>query len=542
VAIAGIPYESGTRQGTFCQEPSHETGQLLVQQRRTHALRQQRRRWLTIVFVTLTLLAVAVTLTLASLPRSSHHIIWGHPIAIKIPRIRGSDDEIWINAISCTSTASCSAGGFVSSSWTTDAVVVNESQGRWHRAHVVTDTGTTDVGANATINAISCASPGNCSAGGSFVNTEGISHSNLSNDVPSTAFVVNEVRGKWGRAKPLLGVVAPGNEVGATVTYLSCPTDGNCAAAGSFASIPCATGWNTCVLPGVTYKRQFEKSFVVNEVNGVWGPAQWLVEVNRGEYPGLGGLSCGAPGTCVAVGTSLSPSRLQEGFVVNETGGRWQSSARFPGLGLSGQTSSTLTAVSCGSRGNCSAGGSYTDAHGGTHPFLVDEVAGRWRRAVVVKGSMRPALEEYAQIQSVDCGSSNECTAFGNALGPASQGLYFVLTKRHGTWNSVRLVPGANPSTIDGFSGSEIACSSAQRCTIAGSYFTPNQSIRPYAISEYEGRFGHLKRLHGVARLNQVPATGSVEALSCGAGGNCVIIEEFAAVDYEGTFFVHETP
>jgi hypothetical protein len=495
------------------------------------------------IVVALALLVTSFAYTLTTLPSHPLHISWGRPTPVRVPRVRGSDDEVVINAISCTSGTACSADGFMSTSKTTDAVVLDESNGRWKRAQVIRGTGSSHNVDNATLKAISCSSPGNCSAGGSYINGAGLSRSELlGGGGPPTAFVVDEVRGKWRSAHALFGVVAPANEEGATISYLSCPSMGNCAAAGTFSSSPCADGDSDCVLPGATYKRQFEKSFVVNEVRGVWGSPEWLRNANRGEYPNLTGLSCSAAGMCVAVGTSVSPSGQQEGFVANEVSGRWESSVLFPGVSLAGQTSSTLNAVACGSRGDCSAGGSYTDNLGNTHPFLVDETSGAWQRPAVIKGATRPALNQYAQIQSISCGSAARCTAFGESLGPASAGLYFfVLTKRSKIWSSVRLVPVSNSFAFRGFSGSEMACSGGESCTIAGSYFTLDSATRPYALSEDRGRFTRLASLKGVPRLYLLPTSGNVVALSCGAKDDCMIVEQFAALDYLGLFLVHES-
>jgi hypothetical protein len=506
------------------------------------SLRQQKRRWLTTIGIATTLLIASLAFTLATIPSQPLRIQWGRPTALHIPRVPGSDDEILLNAISCTSGTACSAGGFVSTTKTTVAIVVNESNGRWQTAQVIKGSATAGVGDDASIKALSCSSPGNCSAGGSFIDGQGLSSSALLGaQGPPTAFIANEVHGKWSGAQPVTGVVAPGIQEGATISYLSCASNGNCAAAGSFASVPCADGDNNCVLQGATYKHQFEKSFVVNEVNGVWGLPEWLRGASRGEYPNLNGLSCAA-NTCVAVGTSLSPSGEQEGFVADETDGRWSSSVLFPGLDLAGQTSSTLSAVSCGSRGNCSAGGSYTDKVGHTHPFVVDEISGTWQRAATVKGATKPALDTYTQIQSISCGSSNDCTAFGESLGPAGQGLYyFVLTKHRSTWSSVRLVPGSASLTFDGYSGSEMACSTGEICTIAGSYYTIDDATRPYALSEEGRRFTRLVSLRGIPRLYLLPTEGSIVTLSCGARDNCIIVEVFATMEYEKSFFIQES-
>jgi hypothetical protein len=117
-----------------------------------------------------------------------------------------------------------------------------------------------------------------------------------------------------------------------------------------------------------------------------------------------------------------------------------------------------------------------------------------------------------------------------------------VLTKRHGTWSAVRLVPGSASPTFGGFSGSEMACSVDQSCTIAGSYFTPAQTTRPYALSEVDGHFTRLVSLRGISRLNLSPAAGNVVTVSCGAKDSCVIVEEFAAMDYDQSFVVQESP
>jgi hypothetical protein len=423
-----------------------------------------------------------------------------------------------------------------------EAIVIDESNGVWHKAHVISGTATLGRSENATINAISCASPGNCSAGGTFVDGTGLSRSEfLGDEGLTTAFVVDEIRGTWHSAHALAGIVAPRNVEDATISFLSCASAGNCAAAGRFGSVPCADGDDDCVLAGSPYTRQFQKSFVVNEVQGVWGSPQWLRGANRGEYPNLNGLSCGAPGWCTAVGVSLSPSGLQEGFVANETKGRWAPSVLFPGVALDGQTGSTLSAVSCGSRRSCSAGGSYTYKSGDTIPFVVDEVAGTWRRAATVEGSDSPALNGYAEIQSISCGESSVCTAFGDALGGPGRGLnYFVLSKRNGAWGRVRLVPGPESSEFDGFGGSVMACTTEESCTVAGSYFTYTHLTPVYALSENLGHFTRVVNLRGIAKMYLTPTDGDVVTLSCGATDNCVIVEFFASSDSDNSYFVHE--
>lgn len=102
--------------------------------------------------------------------------------------------------------------------------------GTWGYAETVSGTGQYPVSSSA-----SCASPGNCAAGG-------------------YGFVVNETDGSWGTAHPVVAV-APlsGASAPARVSSVSCASPGNCVAGGSYSD---ASGYN--------------QAFVADETNGVW--------------------------------------------------------------------------------------------------------------------------------------------------------------------------------------------------------------------------------------------------------------------------------
>src|SRR5689334_14798015 len=67
-------------------------------------------------------------------------------------------------------------------------------------------------GAYGDVEAVSCATPGNCAAGGSFTNQWR----------SQEAFVVDETNGTWGTA-----IQVPGTNLWADITSISCPTAGN---------------------------------------------------------------------------------------------------------------------------------------------------------------------------------------------------------------------------------------------------------------------------------------------------------------------------
>jgi hypothetical protein len=79
-----------------------------------------------------------------------------------------------ITSVSCASAGSCGAGGFYTdSSHHQQAFVVSEVNGAWHAAIEVPGTATLNRGGNAEITSVSCASAGNCSAGGKYLASSG---------------------------------------------------------------------------------------------------------------------------------------------------------------------------------------------------------------------------------------------------------------------------------------------------------------------------------------------------------------------------------
>jgi hypothetical protein len=173
--------------------------------------------------------------------------------------------------------------------------VVSERNGVWGRAIRVP--GIRNLGkGSAQLGSVSCASAGNCAAGGFFGSVQG--------ETFYKGFVVNEKNGIWGRAieVPGLGTLTTGRF--ARVASVSCAAPGNCAAGGLYED-----------------RNLHNQGFVVSEKNGVWGRAiemPGLAALNKGGNAGVASVSCASPGTCVAGGSYAGRSgrynRLQ-GFV-----------------------------------------------------------------------------------------------------------------------------------------------------------------------------------------------------------------------------------
>jgi hypothetical protein len=122
---------------------------------------------------------------------------------------------------------------------------------------------------------------------------------------------------------------------------------------------------------------------VTTQKNGVWGRAieiPGLGALNRGGSAHVSSVSCGSAGNCAAGGSYQDQSRNYQGFVVVERNGRWGKAIDVPVLG-------PVISVSCPSAGNCAAVGDYSNTSGGrTQGFVAVERHGRWGKPIEVPG------------------------------------------------------------------------------------------------------------------------------------------------------------
>jgi hypothetical protein len=222
--------------------------------------------------------------------------------------------------------------------------VASEKNGVWGKAIELPGLAALNKGLDAEVSSISCASAGNCTAGGSYTdrgdNEQG--------------FVADEKSGVWGKAIEVPGLAALGYE-NAAVDSVSCGSAGNCAAGGD--------------------DSPYGQGFVANEKNGVWGKAievPGLGALNKGRSgAAVGSVSCGSAGNCAAAGYYADASENFQGFVAVERNGIWRRAIEVPGLGaLNKGGNANASEVSCVPVGACAAAGYYWD-HGHSQGFVV---------------------------------------------------------------------------------------------------------------------------------------------------------------------------
>jgi len=426
-----------------------------------------------------------------------------------------------ITSVSCASAGNCSAGGFYSDrhgqySPTSQPFVVSEVRGRWRKAEEVPGTAALNIGEYAQVTSVSCASAGNCSAGG-YYKASGVE-----------AFVVSEVRGRWRQAEEVPGTAALNIGGPAQITSVSCASAGNCSAGGYY-----ATGYNATG----EFTRQ---AFVVSEVHGTWQQAEEVpgtAALNIGEFAQITSVSCASAGNCGAGGYykigygEYGP--IRQAFVVSEVNGTWQQAEEVPGTAaLNTEESAGITSVSCASAGNCSAGGYYDVHHArGGEAFVVSEVHGTWRTAQEAPGTAALNTGGSAQITSVSCASAGSCSAGGwYSKGTGSfSSQAFVVSEVHGTWRKAEEVPGTAALNKGRYAVIlSVSCASAGNCSAGGYYrqhVSPVDVYQAFVVSEVHGTWRKAEEVPGTAALNKggyavIASVSCAPARHCSAGGS----------------------
>jgi hypothetical protein len=146
------------------------------------------------------------------------HGRWG--TAVEVPGLAALNNGDAVFSVSCASAGSCAAGGYYTYSAGAQGFMAVERDGRWGTAIKVPGLAALNTGGDAQVNSVSCASAGNCAAGGFYRNRHG-----------QQGFVAVERHGRWGTAIEVPGLGAL-NKGEATVVSVSCASAGNCAAGG----------------------------------------------------------------------------------------------------------------------------------------------------------------------------------------------------------------------------------------------------------------------------------------------------------------------
>jgi hypothetical protein len=420
--------------------------------------------------------------------------------------LAGAGDSA-LNAVSCASAGNCSAGGTyqlgtdISRS---EAFVVSQVSGTWTNAETVPGITALNTMGKAQVSSVSCATPGDCSAGGFY--TSGFypgGHATM-----SSAFVVSQINGVWGKARQVPGMAALNQGGQANVASVSCTSPGNCSAGGFFDEAPSGPGCCT------------SRGFVVSEVNGVWGKARAV--------PGTGSIysvSCATSGNCGAAGTR----------VLSQVNGVWGPARRVVPAKGSTFGSARITVISCPAKGACSAGGIGNKE---ARSIVASQVRGVWGTARQVAGTATlQAKRKSALVSTVSCITSGTCTGGGYAFRTEAAGsstrmfaVPYLVRQKAGIWGRAEKITGIGTLSKYGYAViTGVSCATARNCAAAGRYSTSSYNPegsgpgQAFVLNEINGRWG-VPRDVTSSLTNDGPAViagiSCPAVTACTAGGN----------------------
>jgi PASTA domain len=276
---------------------------------------------------------------------------WARGVEAVLPaNAVATNQEAYLNSVSCGSAGNCSAvGSYETSTDDREGLLLTETAGTWGTGVEPALPANAATAQQGVLTSVSCASPGNCSAVGSY------GHDTSSSD----GVLLTETAGSWatGVMATLPANADKTNQAELYLGAVSCPSAANCAAVGDYVD-----------------RRGEVQGLLLNEKAGLWSQGvEAALPFNAHKasasegldpYAALDAVSCGSVGNCSAAGSYNVYSHAlyadtQQGLLLTETAGRWGTGveAALPSNGTYG---ANLNSVSCPSADtHCSAAGSY---------------------------------------------------------------------------------------------------------------------------------------------------------------------------------------
>ena len=464
------------------------------------------------------LTATASTMAAVTRPAAADILVghWGS--AQQVPGLAALNvgGNARVEAMDCASPGNClAAGTYQDASHRGQVFATFEVNGVWKNATPIPDLPALNAGGQADVSAVSCGEAGDCSMGGSYTDARG-------DNIP---WVADSVINSWIQAQALVTPdlttidASTGQHLG-DVTALSCASAGNCAAMLSMPSL--AQGSTPLQAP-----------FRVTEVDGIWGSPESvpIVSSTAAQLPAeMTSVSCSRSpiSFCIAGGSYTDGNGNEhaismDGFVDSSDGRGfvWGAAGELPGItGLPGYNTASpfakVDAVNCLANGDCAASGFYLDVHGHDQVFTGwAPDGGQWtNQAVNGAADLNTGGRMFADDMS--CGVRGECAVVGSFTDSSSQEQAWVNSETGGLWNNAQQILGVNDNSFAG--AGTVSCAGAGFCYAGGLYTDTAGHDQAFVAGDIGGSWGGAQQIAG--NINAGGNAG-VTGISCTAAGNC---------------------
>jgi hypothetical protein len=284
---------------------------------------------------------------------------------------------------------------------------------------------------------------------------------------------------------------------------------------------------------------------VIAGASGTWGTAievPGLSSLNTSGDASVTEVSCGAPGNCSAVGSYAPAKNVVQAFVANEVEGTWYTAGKVPGSSaLNTGNSAFMSNVKCSSAGNCSAAGFYTAAPLVYRVMVDSEVAGKWGSATRLLGTATFNRAGYANVTVLACASVGNCSMAGEYDGRPDYNHVFLANEVNGHWLGAFELPGTTLLNAEGNDEvGAMSCPSVGNCSAGGQLSTSLSTSTAFIANEVHGTWGRELPVPGVGALAK-DGNAIVNSVSCPSAGNCTAVGTYDVSSVrQGVFVVDE--
>jgi hypothetical protein len=296
-------------------------------------------------------------------------------------------------------------------------------------------------------------------------------------------------------------------------------------------SVSCPSAESCTAIGGYHDTASHYQGLLLTATSGTWSSGEQATlpaGANADPVVNLRSVSCGSPGNCTAVGWYTDSAGHRQGSLLTESAGTWGSGVQAP-LPANASTNPAVfvTAASCPSAGNCAAVGSYTDSSNHAQGLLLAQTSGTWPTGLAATPPANAHASPGVLLNDVSCTTVGNCTAVGNYNDTSTHRQGVLLTETAGTWASglqAGLPPGTgtNPSVLLG----SVSCPSAGNCTAVGWYLDSSNHQQGLLLTETAGTWASGLTAPLPANAGADPH-GDVRSVSCASPGNCVAVGSY---------------
>ncbi len=431
-----------------------------------------------------------------------------------------------LDGVSCTSATACTAvGDVITNGGNTQNALVE----RWNGT-VWTRQTTPAAGLYVSLASVSCTSATACLAVGQ--------------DIPGTLLVGDRALAEvWnGSAWRVTAVSLPAyGAFYSELTSVSCTAAWACTAIGTDDNFLLTTGaaiaerWN-----GLWWSRQSLPAASSESLNAIscssatacvavgtqsalldlgvgtvawsWNGLAWAAVATPSPAAGdaLDGVSCPAPGACVAVGAqsvtapSIFSLPVPETLAETSTAGVWSTS---PSVDALAPEPGVLNGVSCSAAGACMTVGVGEDGVGGLHA-----AADAWNGSTWLATTFPSTSDDGETLKGVSCVGADACEAVGSSLpDQVPTALASAWSGSAWTTQTVPVPSGAATSSLIA-----VSCSAADACAAVGSWQADGGSVTPL-VELWNGTAWTIQTIPAAPGL-------ALTGVSCSAADACVAV------------------